>query len=106
MKDLIETQQAVARFVEEYDLEASVEARLLDIVSEVGELSKEALKATSYGREAFRKTDGWSDELGDTLFSLVCLANSSGVDLEAALDQALDKYRRRLAARDNAGSGR
>ncbi len=40
------------------------------------------------------------------LFALVCLANDSGVDLEAALDGALDKYRQRLTVGDDAESGR
>jgi hypothetical protein len=38
--------------------------------------------------------------------SLICLANTTGVDLEAALDGALDKYRGRLTFGDDAGSGR
>jgi NTP pyrophosphatase (non-canonical NTP hydrolase) len=74
-------QRAVAGFVEEAGIEAPVEARLLDLVSEVG-------------------------ELGDVLFSLVCIANTTGVDLGAALDGALGKYRERLTLGDDAWSGR
>ena len=37
-------QNRVARFVEEYDLEAGVEIRLLDLISEIGEVAKEVLK--------------------------------------------------------------
>jgi NTP pyrophosphatase (non-canonical NTP hydrolase) len=99
-------QRTVASFVEETGIEAQVEARLLDLASEVGELSKEALKATNYGRAPFRPSDGWADELGDVLFVLVCLANGTGVDLEAALNGALGKYRQRLALGDDAGSVR
>ena len=33
-------------------------------------------------------------------------ANSTGVDLEAALDEALGKYRERFALGGDAGSGR
>jgi NTP pyrophosphatase (non-canonical NTP hydrolase) len=79
-------------------------SRLLDFVSEVGELSKEVLKATNYGRTSFRPPDGWTGELGDVFFSLICLANSTGVDLEAALDGALGKYRERLARRSGIGT--
>ena len=99
-------QRTVASFVEEAGIEASVEARLLDLASEVGELSKEALEATNYGRAPFRPSGGWAGELGDVLFVLVCLADSTGVDLEAALGKALGRYRKRLALRDDAGSGR
>ncbi len=99
-------QRAVADFVAAHGLETSTEARLLDLVSEIGELAKEALKATGYGRGAFAPTEAWAGELGDTLFSLICLANGTGVDLEATLRAALEKYERRLALRGEVGSGR
>ena len=104
--DLPAIQRDVNRFVERNGLEAPVQARLLDLVSEAGEASKEVLKATDYGRAAFRARAEWAHELGDILFSLVCLANSTGVDLEAALRDALEKYGRRIDAGGEAGSGR
>ena len=88
-------QGSVAAFVEEHGL-----------VSEVGELAKEILEGTAYGRAPFEVPEGWTGELGDALFALVCLANSTGVDLEAALNAALEKYRERLAFGGDAGSGR
>lgn len=99
-------QRTLADFVEEHGIEAPVQARLLDLSSEVGELSKEYLKSTEYGREPFDESSGgWQNELGDVLFSLVCLANSTGVDMETALQRALDKYEDRLRHRGGAGSG-
>jgi NTP pyrophosphatase (non-canonical NTP hydrolase) len=106
MSEMSTLQLTVASFVEEAGIEAPVHARLLDLVSEVGELSKEALEVTDYGGVPFRSPDGWADELGDVLFALICLANSTGVDLEAALDGAVGKYRRRLVRGGDAGSGR
>jgi NTP pyrophosphatase (non-canonical NTP hydrolase) len=106
MSEMATLQRAVASFVEEAGIEAPVEARLLDLVSEVGELSKEVLEGTGYGRDSFRPPEGWPGELGDVFFAFVCLANSTGVDLEAALDGALGKYRERLALGDDVGSGR
>lgn len=97
-------QDLVREFVDARGLEAPVEARVLDLASEVGELSKELLGGTAYGREPFRRTDGWDGELGDAFFSLVCLANSTGVDLEEVLRETLDKYRGRLDHRGDAGS--
>ena len=47
-------QKVVYRFVEENKLEAPVQARLLDPLFEIGEASKEALKATGHGRRPFR----------------------------------------------------
>ena len=99
-------QQKVADFVDAHDLRTGAEFRLLDLVSELGELSKEALKATGYGRRPFIPDQSWDDELADVFFSLVCLANSTAVDLEKALEGALTKYGQRLERRGDAGSGR
>ncbi len=99
-------QGSVAALVDEYGLEAPVHARALDLASEVGELAKEVLEGTDYGRAPFEATEGWTAELGDALFALVCLANSTGVDLEAALAGALQKYRERFALGGGTGSER
>lgn len=98
-------QTRVAEFVSAYQLEASVEARLLDLSSEVGELAKEALKTSHYGRAAFAPNAAWAGELADVFFALICLANSTQVNLDEALNGALEKYQTRLAAKGEAGSG-
>ena len=98
-------QARVAEFGKKHGLETDVEARLLDLVSEVGELSKEALKSSSYGKSGFKSTDEWASELGDAFFSLLALANETDVDAEVALDGALRKYERRLSEKGGAGSG-
>lgn len=97
-------QQIVKEFVEEYKIEAPVSMRLLDLTSEVGELSKEALKGSRYGRSAFEPTSNWDREMGDVFFALICLANSTDVNLELVLQQVLHKYERRLVQKGNAGS--
>lgn len=99
-------QLRVSEFVDEHGLEAPTHVRTLDLTSEVGELAKEVLKSTKYGRRKFEPPQGWEDELGDVFFALVCLANSTGVDLETALEGALRKYRGRIESRSDAGSGR
>lgn len=96
----------MAQFIAANGLEAPVPARLLDLTSEVGELAKEALKGSGYGRDAFSPPEGWTDELGDVFFSSICLANSTGVNMESALRSALVKYLQRLSDRGQAGSGR
>lgn len=99
-------QRGVEKFVEEYSMEAPVPQRLLDLLSELGELAKEELKRSDYGRvPSGRRSEEWNAELGDVLFSLICLANSTGVDLDGALAQTLEKYQRRMAERGTAGSG-
>jgi NTP pyrophosphatase (non-canonical NTP hydrolase) len=102
---LKELQRVVADFVEQNQLETSVQHRLLDLVSEVGELSKEALTASEYGAGNFKPTTAWTEEMGDVLFSLICVANISGVDLEEALKSVLTKYRARMFSKPSPESG-
>ena len=102
---MIELQRKVAEFVKEHQLEAGVEARFLDLISEIGELSKEHLKATDYGKKDGYVTESLMNEYGDVMFSLICLANSMGIDMEHALECALSKYKYRLEQTGKAGSG-
>ncbi|MCX6971072.1 MAG: nucleotide pyrophosphohydrolase [Verrucomicrobia bacterium] len=101
MKDL---QLSVAAFVRQNGQEADVAHRLLDAVSELGEVAKEVLKGSSYGSAKFATTNGWKEELGDVLFSLLCVANSTGVDMEEAVRLALAKYERRIKIKGEASS--
>lgn len=103
--ELRERQQQVAKFVNEHDLDRQSMAWLLDLVSEVGELSNELLQDSEYGERPLHAGREWMEELGDVLFSLTCLANSSGVDLDDALERALAKYRRRIGDTGHPGSG-
>lgn len=47
-------QNKVKRFTEEYNLTCNSEVRYIDLVSEVGELGKELLKGTDYGKKSFQ----------------------------------------------------
>ena len=97
-------QTAVAAFVETYDLETPPEYRLLDLVSEVGELGKDANTSTEYGTNP-AELDLATDEIGDVLFATLALADSLEIDAEAALEEAMAKYEQRLDARESPGSG-
>ncbi len=103
-------QHRIAEFVQVNGLETSPAARTLDLVSEVGEVAKEILKATNYGQTDFELAeslqDNWEEEIADVLFALICLANSTHVDLDLALEAVLNKYAARLANKGDAGSGR
>jgi NTP pyrophosphatase (non-canonical NTP hydrolase) len=92
-------QQRVATFSRHHRLDAPPFARLLDLGSEVGELSKEMLRVTEYGRRPFVPTEGWQQELGDVFYALLSLANVTDVDMERALDDAMKRYRSRIAAK-------
>ncbi|MCC6954839.1 MAG: nucleotide pyrophosphohydrolase [Deltaproteobacteria bacterium] len=89
-------QQLVARFTNGAGLNGPVNARVLDLVSEVGELAKEYLRATDYGKHEFQSPRGWEEEIGDVFYSLASIANSTGVDLSRALEKVIRKYEERL----------
>ncbi|AFZ67269.1 putative pyrophosphatase [Deinococcus peraridilitoris DSM 19664] len=101
-----EAQESTAAFLKAHHLEAGPVTRLLDLLSELGEVAKAHLNATDYGARPFVPGEQWAGELGDTYFSLLCLAHASGVDLDAALHVVLAKYRRRLEQQGHTGSGR
>lgn len=100
----MDEQETVARFVDEHDLETPPVYRLLDLVSEVGELSKDAVEATNYGTDPTSVSVN-EDEIGDTLFALLALSESLDIDAEEALATALAKYETRLDETDTLASG-
>ena len=71
-----EVQKKVQLFCKKNNLSSSIEHRVLDIFSEIGELSKEILKASGYGKSSYVYNENIKLELGDVLFSLITLANS------------------------------
>ena len=101
-----EIQEKVNEMVKKYDLDTSVEIRYIDLVSEIGELGKEILKGNDYGKKEFSKTDNLESEMGDVLFSLICIANELNMDLKVALDGVIEKYNFRFAEKGNISSGK
>lgn len=98
-------QQQAADFAREHGLLLSTQGRFIDLISEVGELGKELLKATGYETEAFVDREEIAQEMGDCLFSLLCLCSSLGLDAQEALELALQKYEERFAQKGHIGSG-
>ncbi len=97
-------QARIAAFVREHGLTTDPATRLLDLTAEVGELCKAYLEASQYGHREAALTAHWAEELGDVLFALVCLANATDVDLDAALEHVLQKYQTRLEQQGHPGS--
>lgn len=97
-------QGQVAAFARRHGLLHDPATHALDLVSEIGEVAKEMLLATDYGRRAPQAQAQVADELGDALYSLLALAESWGVDVGSALSTALEKYEGRLTERGEAGS--
>ena len=61
------------------------------LMEEVGELSR--LMVRRYGEQSSKPSDEnkeLGDEMADVLWVLICLANQTGVDLQAAFDKKMD----------------
>ncbi len=98
-------QQKVSNYIEENNLETNPEHRMLDLVSELGEASKEILKMTNYGKKKLEYSEEIKHELGDVFFSLIALANHFNIDLEESLSKALEKYDDRMTDGDPSSNG-
>lgn len=75
------------------------------LAEEVGELAR--LMARTYGDQSFKRGEEKAElgeEMADVLFVLVCLANQTGVDLDAAFEKKFAKrtVRDRSRHRSNA----
>lgn len=101
MKD---TDDAVRDFLVRSGLNCGVEHRLLDISSELGEVSKEVLKASEYGKVEPRMTEDLAEEVGDLLFAVHALASELDLDSQERLTAALKKYEARRLAKGQIGS--
>lgn len=70
------------------------------LMEEVGELAR--IMARRFGEQSSKSSESQkdlADEMADVLFVLVCLANQTGVDLEAAFEKTLEKKTQRDATR-------
>lgn len=104
--NLSEIQDLVNKFTKDKSMNSTVSVRIIDLASEVGELSKEVLKGTNYGSDNFKKTEEWKSEIGDVLFSLICIANETNTNLEDSLNYVLNKYEKRFSSKGDLSSGK
>lgn len=99
-------QKIVKKFVTEHGLACGEKIRFMDLVSEVGELGKEIIKGTDYGKVAYTSTQNVKSEVGDCLFSLLALCCELDIDANEALTDSMLKYRKRFEDKADIGSGR
>ena len=64
---------------------------MAQLTEEVGEVAR--IIARRYGEQSEKETDKNKDlgeELADVVFVVLCLANQTGIDLQAAFDKKMD----------------
>ncbi len=92
-KSITQWQQAVDSWIKEYGVRYFSElTNTAILMEEVGELAR--LMARTYGDQSFKDSDKnkeLGDEMADILWVLMCLANQTGVDLNAALIKNIEK---------------
>ena len=92
-----EAQKTIDRWIKQHGVRYFSELTNMALLAEeVGELAR--IIARKYGEQSFKKSDkkySLEDEMADVLFVLICLANQTGVDLQGALKQNLEKKTKR-----------
>lgn len=88
-----QTQEIVDKWIKEVGVRYFNElTNTAILMEEVGEVAR--IMARRYGEQSEKESDknkDLGDELADVFFVLVCLANQTGIDLEAALKANLEK---------------
>ncbi|MBP7166945.1 MAG: nucleotide pyrophosphohydrolase [Bacteroidia bacterium] len=91
--EIKQAQQQVDEWIKTYGVRYFSELTNMALLTEeVGELAR--IVARKYGEQSFKAGEDdtrLADEMADVLFVLICMANQTGVDLETALKNNLDK---------------
>ncbi len=72
------------------------------LTEEVGEVAR--IMARVYGEQSTKDSDlknKLADELADVLFVITCIANQTGIDLNKAIEQNIEKKTQRDSERHN-----
>lgn len=98
---ITEAQKLVDKWIDEVGVRYYNELTNMAILTEeVGEVAR--IMARRYGEQSEKESDKAVDlgeEMADVLFVLICLANQTGIDLNAALLNNLEKKKIRDADR-------
>lgn len=88
-----EAQQRVDQWIKRYGVRYFSELTNMAVLTEeVGEVAR--IMARRYGEQSEKESDAHKrldDELADVLWVLMCIANQTGVDLDAALERNFAK---------------
>ena len=99
-------QSRASQFAKEHNLHHAPGVYALDLMSELGEVAKEILLATDYGKRPYPDStnEALASELGDALYSLCQLATSASINLEDAFTETMQKYQNRWQEKGHMGS--
>lgn len=90
---IAEVQKKVDSWIKEYGVRYFSELTNMALLTEeVGEVAR--VMARTYGEQSVRgnaEENTLADELSDVLFVLICIANQTGIDLEDAFKNNLNK---------------
>jgi len=90
--DIKKAQILVDNWIKEHGVRYFNElTNMAQLTEEVGEVAR--IIARRYGEQSQKESDKDKDlgeELADVLFVVLCLANQTGIDLQAAFDKKLD----------------
>ena len=90
--DIQNAQKAVDNWIQAHGVRYFDElTNMAQLTEEVGEVAR--IIARRYGEQSEKETDREKDlgeELADVVFVVLCLANQTGIDLQAAFDRKLD----------------
>lgn len=89
----LEVDEYISQFQEGYFSPLAMVARMTE---EIGELAREVNHY--YGEKRKKETEqikSIEEELGDTLFVLLCFANSLNIDLQNSHDLVMEKFKTR-----------
>jgi NTP pyrophosphatase (non-canonical NTP hydrolase) len=96
-----QTQQIVDQWIRTIGVRYFGElTNLAQLVEEVGEVSR--ILSRTYREQSSKSGESpgeLADELADVMFVVVCLANQTGIDLQAAIERNIDKKTSRDAKR-------
>ena len=90
--NLANAQEAVDSWIKNHGVRYFDElTNMAQLTEEVGEVAR--IIARRYGEQSEKDSDKEKDlgeELADVVFVVLCLANQTGIDLQAAFDRKLD----------------
>ncbi|WP_339609415.1 nucleotide pyrophosphohydrolase [uncultured Roseivirga sp.] len=96
-KGITAVQKEVDNWIKEFGVRYFNElTNMAQLTEEVGEVAR--IIARRYGEQSEKESDKNKDlgeELADVMFVVVCLANQTGVDLQAAWDMKMAKKTQR-----------